>query len=490
MTLIQFAEYAPDRSPFDANFCDRIENCLPISGGYGPFPAFSPISAPLPERPQGSYLAYVINGNYQLFAGTKSKLFKFDGAQLAWIDVSKPGGYATPESERWSFVQYGSWLIATNGVDPVQYIDVATPLQFADLSADAPRARQVGTIGDFVMLAHLNTSQRMVQWSGLNQPQFWKPRQRSSDFQEFPDGGEIMGFAGGVNGCVIFHAESVREGRLALDTSMVMTFQQTITNHGCMAPQSVVATGSGIFYLSDDGFYRYNNPVPDGIGVERIDNTFLNDISRQEIYNVYGSEDPNRKIVYWAYRSLENPKNNSYDKVLLYHYGINRWSLIKPGTIMTGLVEATAAPFTLDSLSSLGIPLDQLPYSLDSRAWSGGTPAIAAFDTDFRLGFFSGDPLQAVLQTGDGELTTGRRSFVRGFRPLADAPAIKGRVAVKDSAGAARTWLPEADTSARTGLIPARASGRFHRFEVTIPAGTIWTAVHGVDPDGGEEGQQ
>ncbi|MGO4842820.1 hypothetical protein AB4144_62165, partial [Rhizobiaceae sp. 2RAB30] len=93
-----------------------------------------------------------------------------------------------------------------------------------------------------------------------------------------------------------------------------MTFKQTLTNHGCMAPKSVVATGAGIFYLSDDGFYRYGAP-PTGIGIERIDNTFINDISRQEIYNVYGSEDPNRKIVYWAYRSIANNKENSYDKV-------------------------------------------------------------------------------------------------------------------------------------------------------------------------------
>jgi hypothetical protein len=47
--------------------------------------------------------------------------------------------------------------------------------------------------------------------------------------------------------------------------------------------------------------------------------TLINDISRQEICNVCGSEDPNRKIVYWAYRSIANTLENSYDKVLLCH---------------------------------------------------------------------------------------------------------------------------------------------------------------------------
>ncbi len=487
--MISFANYAPDRSPFDPEVTDSLENVLPIQGGYGPFPSFRPLSQPLPERPQGSYLGYVNNGNYVLIAGTATKLMRFDGPTLGWIDVSKAGGYLTPASEKWSFAQYGSWLIATNGVDPVQYLDLNLPTQFADLSPDAPRARMVGTMGDFIMLAHLNTNQRMVQWSGLNQPQFWTPRQRSSDFQAFPDGGEIMGFAGGVSGCLIFHAESVREGNLALETSMVMTFKQTLTNHGCMAPKSVVATGAGIFYLSDDGFYKYGVP-PVGIGVERIDNTFIDDISRQEIYNVYGSEDPNRKIIYWAYRSIANNVAHSYDKVLLYHYGIDRWSLLKPNRIMTGLIDAATPGFTLDSLNTLGLRLDELPYSLDSRAWSGGTPSIAAFDEQFRLGFFGGEPLRAVLQTGDVELTSGSRTIVTGFRPLCDSPQISGRTGVRDRAGGTRNWKNPANVSAKTGLIPARASGRFHRFEVTIPADQQWSAIHGVEPEGQPEGQQ
>lgn len=607
MTLIPFAEFAPDRSPFDANYSDVLENCLPLATGYGPFPSFEPLSDPLPSRPMGSYLAYVSNGNYRLFAGTATALYLFDGTTLGWTNVSKKGadivtngvfaadtdwtkdagwtisggaahattvanGNGLSQSEvltagvvykitftvsnfsagavkpiftggtqvdgdnvaangtsvqyltavsgnnafelqavgtttldidnviiepltnystnsMWSMVQFGDWLIVTNGTDTVQYIDVTAPTHFDDLSADAPTAKLVGALGDFVMLSNIGTNQRGIQWSGLNQPTFWTPRQRSADFQTFPDGGEIIAYTGGVDGCLIFSAESIRVGQLALDTSLVMTFKQTITNHGCMGPRAAVATGHGVFYLSDDGFYMYGTP-PVKIGDERVDNTFLDDIDRQELYNVWGSEDPNRKIVYWAYKSKGNTVANTYDKVLLYHYGINKWSLLSPGRILTGLVDATTPGFTLDSLATLGIPLDQLPYPLDSRAWSGGTPAIAAFDEAYRLGFFAGAPLQAVLQTGDAELTTGKRSFVRGFRPLGDSPAISGRVAVKDWSGQPRTFQQPFDVHQRTGMIPARASGRFHRFEITIPAGETWTAVHGIEPLGGAEGEQ
>lgn len=488
--MIPFAQFGPDRSSFDPQFCDRLENVLPKANSYGPFPSFTPLSTSLPAWPMGTWLAYVANGQYRLFVGTQAAIYMFDPDTLSWIDKSKVGGYSSVAGRRWSFTQFGDMVIATNGTDPVQYIDVNTVTAFADLSADAPTALFVTTLGDFVMLSNLGASQRMTQWSGLNQPQFWLPRQRSSDFQMFPDGGEIMGIAGGNKGCVIFHAESIREGTLALDTSLVMTFSQTVANHGCLAPRSIVQTGNGIYYLSDDGFYRYGAP-PAPVGIERVDNFFLDDIQRSELYDVYGSEDPNRKVVYWAYRSTENTVANSYDKVLCYHYGIDRWSLLKPGTILTGLIDAVTPGYTLDSLSSLGIPLDELPFSLDSRAWSGSTPLIAAFDINFQFGIFSGPPLQAVIQTGDAELTVGKRTFVNGFRPITDAPMVNGRVAIKDRAGSARTWKDEASTN-RAGLIPARASGRYHRFEITIPADpdNVWEDVHGVDPIGSPEGEQ
>lgn len=488
--MIPFAQFGPDRSSFDASFCDVLENVLPKAGSYGPFPQFVPVSQALAASPMGTILAYVENSQYRLFVGTRTKLYMLDVNTLGWTDVSKTGNYIGSPDRKWSFCQYGDRVIATNGIDPVQWIDVNAPAKFADLP-NAPKAYYAGTLGDFVMMANLATNQRAVHWSGLNDSEFWTPRQRSSDFQPFPDGGEIMGFAGGNKGAVIFHAESIREGVLALDTSLVMTFSQTVANHGCLAPRSIIQTGNGIYYLSDDGFYRYGTP-PVPIGVERVDNFFLDDIDHDELFHVYGSEDPNRKIVYWAYKSKGNPAPMSYDRVLLYHYGIDRWSLLKPGTILTGLIDAVAPGYTLDSLANLGLGLDELPFSLDSRAWAGSTPLIAAFDETFKFGLFSGPPLPAVLQTGDAELTPGRRTFVNGFRVLCDAPQIEGRVAVKDWAGGQQAWKLPAPASTRTGMVPARASGRFHRFEITIPASdtNVWSDIHGLDPVGTPEGEQ
>ncbi|MFC0246408.1 hypothetical protein ACFOLL_04395 [Falsochrobactrum ovis] len=487
--MIPIAEYAPDRSKFDPTASSNLVNVLPHVNSWGPFPAFVPLSAATSDRPQGTHLAYVRNGQYLQFVGTQDALYVLNPGTLVWDNISKAGGYSTPATSRWSFADYGSWVLASNGIDPIQYIDISGALgTFDDLSPDAPIANHVSVVGDFVVAMNLNTDEQSVQWSGLNQPQFWTPRQRSSDFQVFPDGGEIMGSCGFERGAVIFQENCIREMTLALTSPLVATFSKTVEAHGAVAPQSIVSTGSGIFYLALDGFYRYGTP-PTPIGVERIDETFLADIALAELYQVFGSADPVRKIVYWAYRSKGNPIEYSYDKVLCYHYGIDKWSLLNPGTIMTGLVRATTPGYTLDSLTALGYTLDELPFSLDSRAWAAGAPSLAAFDMNYKMGFFSGKPLAAKLSTGAVELSKGRRTFVSGWRPLCDAPKIKGRVGALDRAGGVTNWKPVYPTN-RTGLIPARASGRFHAFEIDIPADQDWSHCHGVDPVGKAEGQQ
>ena len=477
--LIPFAQFGPDRSTFDVQFCDVIENCLPLQGGYGPFPSFTAFSQPLPEKPMGSYLAYVVNGAYRLFVGTQTKLYMFDIDTLGWLDKSRPGGYNGASGVRWSMCQYGDMLLCTNGADEPQWIDLNTVTQFANMP-NAPKALVVSSVGDFVFFSHLASNQRMVQWSGLNQPFFYTPRERSSDFQAFPDGGEIMGCAAGPDGIVIFAAESLREGALSLETPLVFQFKQTVPNHGCLAPRSIVASGAGIFYFSDDGFYKYGKP-PQPIGVERIDRWFLENIQNSDIYDVYGGEDPNRKIVYWAFRSIDNQISGTYDKVLLYHYGIDQWSLLIPGVILTGLIDATTPGYSLDGLNALGLGLDQLPFSLDSRAWTGSTPLIAAFDNNRRLGYFAGPPMQARIQTVDSQLVAGKRSMITGFRPLVDAASVNGRTATKETPGGEPRWRSEVPVN-RTGLVPQITSGMFHRFEVTIPS-QRWSNTHGVYPE-------
>jgi hypothetical protein len=490
MAMIELAEFAPDRSDFDPAASAVLSNFVPQARGYGPFKSFEPFSGILPLRPQGSFLANVAGGVFELFVATKEKLYKLDPVSLDWDDISKPATtYATPDNRRWSFAQYGSLILATNGVDPIQSYDTASPTTFDDLSATAPKALNVAVVGDFVFLTNTDDAgPRSAMWSGLNDPTYWQIGDRSCDLQVFPDGGEVMAVSAFEKGSLIFQEDCIREAALALNTPLIMTFSKPVENHGALAPRGVVSTGSGVFYLAQDGFYKYGAP-PTPIGAERVDRFFFEDVNNSEMNEVVGTEDPFRKVIYWAYNSNSGTTEHAFNRCLAYHYALDRWSMVEPGTVLTGFIDAVTPGYTLDSIDSLGYTLDTLPVSLDDRFFSSGAPSLAAFNGNRRLGFFNGAPLPAQGQTSRLPLAENARAYVSGFRPITDAASVTGRVGKAAHAADVITWGQEYGIN-RTGLIPARSDGRFHKFEVSIPAGSDWSSFHGVEPIVQKAGQQ
>lgn len=480
---ISFPQFGPDKSKFDPNFIDVATNVIPYENFYGSFPSFQAFTEPLPDKPKGGFLSVLGNGVWIPFAATANTIYKFDFANSSWTDVGgNSAPYATGPNELWNFTQFGELVIATNGVDYPQYYNLALPnAKFETLSVDAPRAKNVTTVGDFLLFSNLtDMTERSLQWSGLNDPFWWTPGQRSSDLQTFPDDGEIMNIVGFEKGVIVFHEHCIREGTLSLD-DLVMRFQKTVENHGTHARNSPVSTGAGTYYLSQDGFYRYMSAERQKVGVERIDNFFFGDCGLNDTYYAYAAEDPARKVIYWAYKSTENETEQTYDRILVYNYGVDRWSLVKPDFKISFIFNSVTPGYTLDNLHTTGYTLDSLPYSLDSRVWSGSLPTFAAFDEDYRLGFFSSTPMTAILQTADIPLTEGKRSVVLGVLPLTDARNTKGRVARRDYHGQNRTWDAQYPNNTITGVIPARSSGLLHRVEIEIPGGQEWSDIHGVE---------
>jgi hypothetical protein len=446
--LISFANFAPDRSHFDLKASDRIVNVIPQAASYGPFPSHSPLTPPLPEPPYGAFLAKDSLGNFHTFAASTGHIYR---------------------------------------LDPMQAIDLIGGTTFDDLAPDAPRVMHLGVIGDFLFTGQTQDNVREVRWPGLNDETFWKVRQRSADVQPFPDGGKVQAICGFERGGLVFQEACIREMTLALDTPLIFTARKSVQDHGTVAPKSVVNAGSGgVFYLAQDGFYRYGAP-PTPIGSEVVDGFFFDNVDPAYLYEVQGAVDPARKIVYWRWKSTAHQSEDTTDRVLAYHYGLNRWFPIE--VELSWLMTAVSPGYTLEGLDSLGYTLETLPYSLDSRAWAGSQPLIAAFDSQFRLGIFAGTPMDAVLQTAEAELSKGKRTVVTGFRVVGDAATSTGRVGGKDTHAAPLDW-GQPQTAGVTGIVPARKSARLHRFEVAIPGGQDWAHVHGLEPEARTEGRR
>ena len=496
--MIQFAEFAPDRADTDPAASDAIRNCLAQAKSYGPFLSFSAYSAALAERARGGILARTAAGSYTIYAGTSDSLYQT--STTAWADRSKSAAvYSVGANASWAWLQFGSKILATNVADPVQVVDVDVGGNFADLGGSPPQAAYIGRAAGFVVLGGITGFPRRVQWSAQENQAGWTPGTDLSDFQDLPIAGVVTGIVGDETGAFIGTTSGFYRMQFLPGSRAVFSFTEITPASGkgdeatsLIAPFSMVPFGRRVFYVSENGFAELGTPT-NHIGAERVDEYFLNDIDLDYLEKVQGVADPVSKNIFWRYRSgSASGGAETTDKVLAYSVTLNRWSYIEVN--LQSLMTATTPGYTMDALeTTLGYAtVDAIPSVLDSRIWKGGRPGLAAFDTDNKLGFFSGSNMEAVIETADvlvgGE---GRRAFVSGFRPVVDAEGLYGQIGGKATHGEARTWTAEAAQVASNGLIPGRKDARLHRFRVRIPSGTVWNHAVGVeDPPSGPAGMR
>lgn len=136
----------------------------------------------------------------------------------------------------------------------------------------------------------------------------------------------------------------------------------------------------------------------------------------------------------------------------------------------------------------IGGSLDAMTLSLDSYA-TAVQPQLAQFNGSGVLGFFSGAPMEGIIQ-GSEQGTDGQRVTLRGFRPITDAPTLYGSVSYRDTQAATPVVGREIAMSARTGRVDMMRDSRYQRYQVRIPAGTNWTYCSGYEPDVTTNGTQ
>jgi hypothetical protein len=484
MPLVPFGEYRPDVADYQSQFATFLANALPRGDGYGPFPDFSAYSAALPAPCRGFFKAIRPDASVAIFAATATRLYLLDNSAFTWTDVSKGGGAysAVAATDSWQFVQFNNFVIAVQANVVPQLLDLSGPAVFADLAGSPPQARYISVVGRFIVLSGLVSNPYRVQWSGLDDVTQWTAGVNSSDFQDLPDGGIVRGVAGGEFGN-IFQDGSIRRMTFSPGSPFIFQIERITEDRGLYAPYSLIRAGDKIFFLSANGFmWMAPSGYPAPIGKERVDRTFLADLDKGSLQLVIGASDPRNARVMWAYKS-NSGTSGVFDKLLCYDYVLDRWSPVA----MTGdyLGSLSQPGLTLERLDSISSSLDALGPSLDSFATSV-TPEIAAFNGSHVLGFFRGGNLEATIDTG-AQNADGRRVFVRGFRPITDAAMVYGSVVT------AERWPGTPSTTAESpmdalGFCPQRASTRYARGRIRIPAGTAWSFALGLEPDMALEG--
>lgn len=392
---------------------------------------------------------------------------------------------ALSASAQWRFAQFGNLVIAVQANAAPQVFDLSSSSAFSDLGGSPPQAAYVDIVGRFVVLSGLLSNPYRIQWSGLNAVTTWTSGVNSSDYQDLPDGGIVRGVAGGEFG-TIFQDQAIRRMSYVPGSPLIFQIERVTQDKGLYAPYSIIRAGERIFFYAGQGFHVIApGGLPEQIGRERVDRTFLTDLDKGSLQLFMGAADPRSTRVYWAYKSVSGTANK-YDKIIGYDYALDRWFMLSiSGEYLLGVSQTG---LTLENLDSISSSIDALTLTLDAYA-TAVQPEIAQFDGSHYLGFFRGSNLEATLESAE-QGTDGQRITIRGFRPVTDAGSFYGSVSYRDTLADTAVSTSEIARNTRTGRCDLMKSTRYSRFKQRVPSAETWTYSAGFEPDLTTEGMQ
>jgi hypothetical protein len=267
---------------------------------------------------------------------------------------------------------------------------------------------------------------------------------------------------------------------------VIFNIERITEDKGLAAPYSLIRAAEKIFFLAAQGFQMMDSTgTPISIGKERFDRTFFADYDPGNIQLIIGAADPQQTRVYWAYKSQAGTTGR-FDTLVVYDYALDRAATV---AVSGEYLASLARPgLTLENLDSISPSLDALTFSLDDVS-TAALSKLSGVGSTHMLGFFTGESLEATLDTSEQALDGARRARIRGFRPVTDAATCAGAIGARENLQSDVVYSTEQAVNSK-GLCPANVSTRLARGRLRIPAGTSWSFASGVEPDVAQEGKR
>ena len=449
---------------------EEAENCVPYITSYGPFPEPVAYSSAAPTVVRGAYSTKDLSGNVFTVLGTDTKLYKESSTALN--DISRTASYTTgTDNASWEFETFGNTVIAANGTDPMQIYTIGTSSQFRDqsASASAPVARHIAVVRDFLFTGHQPNLENRVQWSRINNPLRFGVSQRfQSDYQDLPGTDQIIKKVTGGDFAAILTNTSVWRATY-VGSPIVFRFDEVARNVGCLASGSVSRFQNMTFFLSDSGMYAFDGQQCTPIGFEQVDEAITGEVNTSFLTRITSTIDPVNRLYLMAYPSRAST-DGTCNRIAIYSWVTQRWAFASESIEV--LFNHMTSGYTLEGLDALGT-LETLAFSLDSSAWQGGLSALSCVDSTHKIARFTGNAKTARFTTGESELVTDARAFVRSLRPLVQgdsATTVSIQVGGRDRLVDDVTWTNASAMNA-LGTCPVRSNARYHRLKMEVSGG-------------------
>jgi len=477
---VPFGEWLPDQPEHLNPGANVAKNVYYALQGYKPFKslvAYSSNTISSNARGAGSFRDNT-NTVYN-FVATNTNIYQLDSGTFTSRKSSLTGG----NTDFWTFTQFGNYVIASNGVDTPQYYLMGTSTNFANLSAIAtdgtpPLFRVSGVIRDFLVVGNISGATNRIQWSGINDISTWTEGSKSADYQDLPgSGGKVVGITSGEVGYVFRQNQIIRMDYVGGAT--VFRLSVISPNRGAVYGKTICQDNRRVFFYADDGFFQIDGDNVIAIGAEKVNRFFENNINKAYTDRIVAAVDPFNQLALWLYPSVNNTNNTTgiCDRILIYNYATQKWSLAEANA--SQIFSQFVGAYTVELMDIISTNLEDINIALDTDFWSGGQLYLGAIDSNYKAAIFSGNQLEAEIETSELEIFPGNRANITGIRPVVDAEAtvtIKTRERLADD-----EVESSSSTMTNSGLNPVRKSGRYVRANVKIASGTEWNHAQGVD---------
>ena len=465
ITRVTFGEWLPDQ-PGVIGALTTAKNCYPRAVGYGPFPAEEDYSDSAAQNLTNVVAARDVAGTTKVFASGTTRLYILDSSDFSLDDVSAT---TYTNATMWKFTQFGNKVIGASEAHTMQAYDLTTTANFANLSSDAPKAKFVTVVRDFVVTGYQTDNPTRVQWSGINNEATWAVSATTqADFQNIPDGGRVQGVTGGEFGIVLMDRSIYRMSYVG--TPLIFQFDNISRNLGCYESNSVIQWQGITYFLSDDGFYACDGQQIVNIGAEKVNRYFFTTLREAEIDLMSVAVDPSKNLVMWGYSCTDL----TY-RILMYHVPTKRWAYAD--STVNRIASSSTPAVTLEGLDNFSASLDALQTPLDSRLWLGGKLQLAGV-TGAKIITFTGPAKTALIDTADISADQ-NQSMITLVKPLVDNGS--GSVAVESRLQLNATLsFPSVTAANSENRVGVRSYGRYHRVRLE-PSGNNWSSAIGVD---------
>lgn len=295
-------------------------------------------------------ISQALGTTQKIYWGTATNIYLWDTVSESTVSSSLTGiedATVLAPATQWSFVPYGSWMLATNGVDaPKIDKDTGTGADL-DVGSQFTTAEIFIARGPHILALNTSVNDKGFMWCDTDDVEDWVPTSSNAagDLVIREASSEIMA-ATHLGESVMAYTKEDSFRIAYIGSPNYFGYKPGPTGIGAVSKNSVISVGRQNYGWGREGLW-----VTDGVSMKYIDapvRDYLNEnVNFSQISKVCGYHDEENKSVKWFYESTASA--DDVDRGIGYAYETGEWFLLGYGMSAVAERQVFTNPLAADA---------------------------------------------------------------------------------------------------------------------------------------------